>query len=56
MKIFTTKRIKTKVAFFQRMCAIYQYHCAKNGKGFKIGTKEADTIEINDRVGGILKD
>ena len=28
----------------RRICAICQYNCAKNGKGLKIGTKEADTI------------
>ena len=27
----------------------------KNGKGLKIGTKDADTIQINNRVGGISK-
>ena len=27
------------------------YNCSKNGKGFKIGTEEADTIEINNRLG-----
>ena len=27
-----------------RICEIYQYNCAKNGKGLKIGTKEAETI------------
>ena len=27
----------------RRICAIYQYNCTKNGKGLKIGTKEADT-------------
>ena len=26
------------------ICAIYQYKCATNGNGVKIGTKEADTI------------
>ena len=28
----------------QRICAIYKYNCANNGKGLKIGTKKADTI------------
>ena len=28
----------------RRICAIYQYNYTKNGKGLKIGTKEADTI------------
>ena len=31
--------------------AIYQYH----GKSLKIGTKEADTILINNKVGGYLE-
>ena len=26
-----------------RISASFQYNCAKNGKGLKIGTKEADT-------------
>ena len=28
----------------KQICATYQYNCAKNGKGLRIGTKEADTI------------
>ena len=24
--------------------SVYQYNCAKNGKGLKIGTKDADNI------------
>ena len=28
----------------QRICEIYRYNCAKNDKGLKIGTKEADII------------
>ena len=27
----------------RRISASFQYNCAKNGKGLKIGTKEADT-------------
>ena len=27
----------------QRICAIYHYNCTKNGKGLKVGTKEADS-------------
>ena len=27
----------------RRISARFQYNCAKNGKGLKIGTKEADT-------------
>ena len=33
----------TKI-LLRQVCTIYQYNCAKNGKGLKIGTKEADTI------------
>ena len=36
--------------------ASFQYNCAKNGKGLKLGTKEADTTQINNRLGGISKD
>ena len=36
----------------RRTCAIYQYSCAKNGRGLRIGTKEAHTIKINNRRGG----
>ena len=28
----------------RRICEIYQYNCAKNGKRLKIGTKETGTI------------
>ena len=28
----------------ERICAVYQYNCTKNGKGFKIATKEVDAI------------
>ena len=35
---------------------VFQYNCAKNGNGFKIGTKEADTTQISNRLGGISKD
>ena len=31
-------------------------NCAENGKGLKTGIKEADTIKINNRAGGISKD
>ena len=27
----------------RQISASFQYNCAKNGKGLKIGTKEADT-------------
>ena len=27
----------------RRISASFQYNCAKNGEGLKIGTKEADT-------------
>ena len=27
----------------RRISASFQYNCAKNGKGLKIGTKEVDT-------------
>ena len=30
-------------------------NCAKCGKGFKIGTNEADNIKIKIRLGGISK-
>ena len=40
----------------QRICTIYQYNYAKNGKGLKVGKKEADAISINNRVGGTSKD
>ena len=33
----------------RRISASFQYNCAKNGKGLKIGTKEADTALINNR-------
>ena len=36
------------------MCNL-SYNCVKNGKSLKIGTKEADTIQIINRVGDILK-
>ena len=45
-----------KKPIVRRICAIYQYNCAKNCKGLKIGTKEADNIQINNRLGGISKD
>ena len=37
----------------QHICAIYQYNCAKNGKGLRIGTKEL--IPYRSNIGGILK-
>ena len=30
-------------ALVRRISASFQYNCAKNGKGLKIGTKETDT-------------
>ena len=38
------KVILIAVLLVQRIFAIYQYSCAKNGKGLKISTKEADTL------------
>ena len=31
------------ILLVRRISASFQYNCAKNGKGLKIGTKEADT-------------
>ena len=39
----------------RRISARFQYNCAKNGKGLKIGTKEADTTWINNRLGAFGK-
>ena len=36
------KLLKSRIV--RQICAIYQYNCAKDGKGLKIHTKEADTI------------
>ena len=38
-----------------QISASFQYNCANNGKGLKIGTKEADTTEINNRLGAFRK-
>ena len=37
------------------ICAAFWYNRANDGKGVKFGTNEADVIQINDRIGGILK-
>ena len=58
LKYFQVKsgHLSSIFGIVQRICAIYQHNCAKNGKGLKVGTKEADTICIKYRVGGISKD
>ena len=35
--------LKQNVNIIRRISARFQYNCAKNGKGLKIGIKEADT-------------
>ena len=37
------KSIKPILILVRRISASFHYNCAKNGKGLKIGTKEADT-------------
>ena len=39
----------------QRISATVGCNCAKNGKGAKFGTNEADSIQIKSRLGGISK-
>ena len=45
---------KNFLVLVRRICAIFLYNHANNGKGAKFGTK-ADIIQINNRIGGTLK-
>ena len=40
----TSFKSLSRQGIVRRMSASFQYKCAKNGKGLKIGKKEADTI------------
>ena len=41
--IHTTEVDSAEIEDIDSTSASFQYNCAKNGKGLKIGTKEADT-------------
>ena len=44
-----------ELPFVQRISATFCCNCAKNGKGAKFGTNEADTIQSKNRFESISK-